>query len=94
MRRTDWVLIAIAGMALALASTSWANVPAPPVNQDIGFLDADIISLSEADCRVCHTNPANRTGLCDACEADRLDCLEIDAHEQNLREARGDWAGA
>ena len=56
MRRTDLVLIAIAGMALALASTSWANVPAPPVNQDLGFLDADIISLSEADCRVCHTS--------------------------------------
>ncbi len=56
MQRTGWVLIAIAGMALAFTSTTSASVPAPPVNQDIGFEDVDIISLLEADCRICHTS--------------------------------------
>jgi hypothetical protein len=43
-------------MTLFLASASWADVPAPPVNQDIGMDDVLIGGLTEADCRVCHAS--------------------------------------
>ena len=48
------VPVVIAGMALFLASTGRADVPAPPVNQTIGRTDVLIGELTEADCRVCH----------------------------------------
>ncbi len=44
----------IAGMTLLLAGTARADVPAPPVNQYIGFPDVLYDDLVEADCRVCH----------------------------------------
>jgi hypothetical protein len=48
--------IVIAGMTLFLASASWADVPAPPVNQTIGMDDVLFHDAEEADCRVCHSS--------------------------------------
>jgi hypothetical protein len=68
MQKTKSMLIAIAGIALFFASTGWANVPAPPVNQDLGMVDASFNALTEADCRVCHTSglPDRHHGLYDS----------------------------
>ncbi|NIN35709.1 MAG: hypothetical protein GTO60_11735, partial [Gammaproteobacteria bacterium] len=41
----------------AIAMLSWADVPAPPVNQQIGIPDGLFNDLEEADCRLCHENP-------------------------------------
>jgi hypothetical protein len=41
-------------MVLVLAGTTWADVPAPPVNQLLGQVDVAFGALTEADCRVCH----------------------------------------
>jgi len=41
-------------VCLLLAGSCWANVPAPPVNQQIGIDDAIFNNLSQDDCRVCH----------------------------------------
>jgi hypothetical protein len=54
MRGRRFVSIVTTGMALFLASTARADVPAPPVNQDIGMLDIAAAAVSEAECRVCH----------------------------------------
>jgi len=39
---------------LAVASSSWSDVPAPPVNQSLGMFDGLIGDMQEADCRLCH----------------------------------------
>jgi hypothetical protein len=39
---------------LLLGGSCWANVPAPPVNQQIGIGDAIFNNLSDDDCRQCH----------------------------------------
>jgi hypothetical protein len=44
----------VAGSVLFLSGASWADVPAPPTNQYIGFPDFSFSSLNEAECRVCH----------------------------------------
>ncbi|MHC4165897.1 MAG: hypothetical protein ACYSWQ_02945 [Planctomycetota bacterium] len=49
-----WTVIAC--VLLIFASTGWADVPAPPVNQDIGMPDIAFGGLAEADCRVCHSS--------------------------------------
>ena len=54
MQRKVLVSVAIAGMAVFFASVGWADVPPPPVNQDIGMADILLGSMTEADCRVCH----------------------------------------
>ncbi len=54
MQARLFVSIVIAGMALVFASASWADVPAPPVNQVIGMDDVVFSALTEPDCRVCH----------------------------------------
>jgi hypothetical protein len=41
----------------AFAVVIWANAPAPPANQQIGFPDGVFNSLEETDCRLCHENP-------------------------------------
>ena len=46
------------GVVLVLAGLASANIPAPPVNQSIGFDDTIFNNLTEADCRVCHDDPA------------------------------------
>jgi hypothetical protein len=56
MRRRILISAIAAGTALFLVSTGWADVPAPPANQSIGMLDAEVGSVSEADCRVCHSS--------------------------------------
>jgi hypothetical protein len=45
------------GIILVLAGVVSANVPAPPVNQTIGFADTIFNNLLEADCRICHDDP-------------------------------------
>ena len=46
-------------VALLLAGTIQANVPAPPTNQIIGIADTIFNNLAESECRVCHTNVVN-----------------------------------
>jgi hypothetical protein len=48
------VCIVLGIIGLVLPSTTWAAVPAPPVNQELGQPDVAFGSLTEADCRVCH----------------------------------------
>ncbi len=54
MKKANLLSIVIAGAATLLASTGWANIPAPPVNQELGMLDTRFSNLEEADCRFCH----------------------------------------
>ena len=52
-------LIIITTMTLCImfsAANGFADVPAPPVNQNIGMADVTIASLTEADCRICHSS--------------------------------------
>jgi hypothetical protein len=42
---------------LASYSICVADIPPPPVDQDIGILDTVFNNLLEADCRLCHENP-------------------------------------
>ena len=44
-------------ITLLSVGTVEANIPAPPVNQTIGFYDTIFNNLEEADCRVCHDDP-------------------------------------
>lgn len=56
MYRRGLVWTAIVCVSLVFASKGWADVPAPPVNQSLGFADVGIGDLAEADCRVCHSS--------------------------------------
>ncbi|MBU1709488.1 MAG: hypothetical protein KKE17_05735 [Proteobacteria bacterium] len=44
-------------LVLTMAATSWADVPPPPVNQNIGIPDGVFNNLEETNCRVCHEDP-------------------------------------
>jgi hypothetical protein len=54
MKKTLPLIVTIAGVALFFAGVAMADVPAPPVNQTLGFEDIAFNALSEADCRICH----------------------------------------
>jgi hypothetical protein len=49
----------ISCIALLFASVSFADIPAPPVNQSLGFPDTIFNNLVEAECRVCHEDPGH-----------------------------------
>ncbi len=51
------IISLILAITLAFATPVWANVPPPPVNQQIGIDDGVFNNLAEADCRLCHENP-------------------------------------
>jgi hypothetical protein len=51
------LFVIIAVITLYLAGIGWADVPAPPANQSLGFKDTVFNNLTEADCRVCHDDP-------------------------------------
>jgi hypothetical protein len=65
MRGRRFASIVIAGMAPLFASTAWADIPAPPVEQTIGMLDVAAGAFPEAECRVCHDSgvPDRHHGL-------------------------------
>ena len=54
MRRNILFLAAMTILALLFTSTGWADVPAPPVNQVLGFRDVLLENQTEAVCRACH----------------------------------------
>jgi hypothetical protein len=56
MKKMLPLTVTIAGVALLFASLGLADVPAPPVNQNLGFDDIAFNALTEADCRVCHAS--------------------------------------
>ena len=56
MKRKGLSLLLILGMVFVFAGVSVANVPPPPANQLLGFPDVEFDGVSEAECRVCHTN--------------------------------------
>ena len=47
----------IAAFSLIAVLVSRADVPAPPVNQQVGIPDGLFNDLDETDCRFCHENP-------------------------------------
>jgi hypothetical protein len=47
-------LVALVASIALITGVAMANVPAPPVNQILGFDDTEFNALTEADCRVCH----------------------------------------
>jgi Cys-rich repeat protein len=47
-------LVALVAAIAMLTGVAMANVPAPPVNQILGFDDTEFNALTEADCRFCH----------------------------------------
>ncbi len=54
MCRNNVFLAAITIVALLFASTGWADIPAPPVNQVLGLPDVYLDDLTEEACRACH----------------------------------------
>ena len=55
MKTKTLIIITTLTLSIMLsAANGFADVPAPPVNQEIGMLDVSIGSLEEADCRICH----------------------------------------
>jgi hypothetical protein len=77
------LLVVVAFMLMFLAGGSSADVPAPPVNQDIGMKDIPFDALPEADCLVCHTDgipaegthhltPVAQDNRCFACHGDSV----------------------
>lgn len=54
MCRNIGSLAATTILALLLTSTVWADIPAPPVNQVLGFRDVFMSDQTEATCRACH----------------------------------------
>ncbi len=57
-RKVFSLFVSIAVLMLAFAVTSFANVPAPPVNQKLGIADSVFNDLNESGCRFCHDDPA------------------------------------
>lgn len=52
------IALGVASLGLYAAAPSWANVPAPPVNQFLGIPDTMSTNLTETQCRACHDNPS------------------------------------
>lgn len=53
------IILAILAIAmLAAASVSYADIPPPPVNQDLGLPDGNFDNLVEAQCEACHVDRA------------------------------------
>ena len=59
MHESKTVLAIVVTVVIMLLSsgTVGANIPAPPVNQTLGFYDTIFNNLTEDDCRVCHDDP-------------------------------------
>ena len=49
-------IVAMATLSMFIVSVSFASVPAPPVNQLIGFDDIDFNDIDAGRCQVCHGN--------------------------------------
>ena len=56
MRTRIFLTIGITGMMFFFHQMSFADVPAPPVNQNIGIADVPFGVFLEPDCRVCHNS--------------------------------------
>ena len=59
MRKLALLVIAMAALSMFFVSVSIANVPAPPVNQTIGFDDTDYNHMGLTDCLGCHDELGN-----------------------------------
>ncbi|SNQ60988.1 cytochrome c3 family protein [Candidatus Methanoperedens nitratireducens] len=53
MRKIMLILIPV--LVIALIWTAFANVPPPPVNQNVSAYDTSVTELKEQNCRGCHT---------------------------------------
>jgi hypothetical protein len=53
-KKTIIIITALTLSIMLFAANGFADIPAPPVNQTLGFPDVSIGSLDEADCRTCH----------------------------------------
>jgi hypothetical protein len=56
MNKTPLLLVSFCGLTALTVSPVLGDVPAPPVNQNIGLPDTVAGELQEADCRVCHSS--------------------------------------
>jgi len=54
MNRARELLAVVVSLTLYPVGLGWADVPPPPVNQELGMLDVLTSELTEADCRGCH----------------------------------------
>lgn len=54
MQRANLLFIVVACIAQSFSGSTWADVPAPPVNQIIGMDDIRFSILEQEDCRICH----------------------------------------
>ena len=57
MRKVLSLLTILTGIALLLANAGWADIPAPPANQQMGIDDGIFNTFVEAECRLCHDDP-------------------------------------
>jgi hypothetical protein len=58
-KKVFYLIIIIAVITFLLfGGAVWADIPAPPVNQQVGFDDGVFDNLVEADCRLCHDDPS------------------------------------
>ena len=51
------VIVTLAAMSMLFVGVTRADVPAPPVNQDLGIWDGIFNNMDEDDCRACHDDP-------------------------------------
>ncbi|KCZ73597.1 IPT/TIG domain-containing protein [Candidatus Methanoperedens nitroreducens] len=71
------IYLAAAITFLVLVGISWAVVPPPPVNQNLGLYDTNIANVSSETCKGCHTaNPANIHHLMLSGGTTNLGCLD------------------
>ena len=54
MKKLAMLIVAMFTLSMLVASVSIANVPAPPVNQQIGLNDEVYNDMEEAYCLACH----------------------------------------
>ena len=59
MKKNITIITALTVSIMLFAANSFADVPAPVVNQLLGMPDGIFNNLVEANCRACHVNPEN-----------------------------------
>ena len=56
MNKPAMLIVAMATLLMLIASVSIASIPAPPVNQNLGFDDKDFNDRTASECLRCHGN--------------------------------------
>jgi hypothetical protein len=56
MKKPAMLIVAMATLTMLVANVSIASIPAPPVNQNLGFDDKDFNDITASECLRCHGN--------------------------------------